>query len=289
MFDVYLYDGVELPTTGYYYVIASNGIFIHKDLGFFKTYVPVEQIPFLNEFSDSLKIQSNLPKMPAKFVIQIKEFFKRIAVERASEAIVLVYYNRETKEFMINVPQQEISHVSCRYEKGKALPPYYLIGTIHSHCDFNAYHSNIDTYDEQNFDGLHCTFGHNNKDNFTISASFVVNGHRFMINPLEVFEGIDIDDNQSYFITQKPESSWLEEIDVWQQSVLSDCRDQNIEEGDYVDWIGPLNSVNLRHHCGQGPFFVSSVDDQMLIIECEFGKARFSKKLFKKVNYDQKN
>lgn len=36
---------------------------------------------------------------------------------------------------------------------------YELIGTIHSHCDFAAFHSGVDDADEINFDGLHITIG----------------------------------------------------------------------------------------------------------------------------------
>ena len=68
---------------------------------------------------------------------------------------------------------------------------FLCVGTIHSHCDFGAFHSGTDIGDEEDFDGLHVTFGHNNLVEFSISATIVVNGNRLQVDPLEVLEGIE--------------------------------------------------------------------------------------------------
>lgn len=285
MFDVYLYKGDELPQEGNYYILAENGTFIHKDLGIFRAIVPVKSISFLESFTESPKIVSNLPLIPARYTFQIKEFFRKVVEKHSSEAIVLVYYNKETKEFLLDAPVQEVSHAACRYD-GRVYPSYSLIGTIHSHCDFGAFHSGVDDHDEQFKDGLHCTFGHNNREQFTISASFVVNGHRFAINPLEIFEGV-VSEGQFYRLSQEPDPSWFEKIDVWEGRVVSFTSCQEIQKGDYVNWASQLNGLMLQTHCGTGPFLVSSIDDQNVVIECEIGKARFSKKLLRKVSHGQ--
>ena len=68
---------------------------------------------------------------------------------------------------------------------------YLRVGTIHSHCDFGAFHSGTDINDEADFDGLHVTFGHNNRDIFTISASIVVNNIRKSVEPMDFIEGVE--------------------------------------------------------------------------------------------------
>ncbi len=53
-----------------------------------------------------------------------------------------------------------------------------LYGTIHSHCDFKAFHSAVDIADEENFEGLHITLGHVNAK-FDLSYHFVFDGIDF--------------------------------------------------------------------------------------------------------------
>jgi hypothetical protein len=66
-----------------------------------------------------------------------------------------------------------------------------MVGTIHSHCDFSAFHSGTDERDEATFDGLHLTFGNVNRENFSIAGSVVFCNSRSKVDPSTVCEGIE--------------------------------------------------------------------------------------------------
>ncbi len=66
---------------------------------------------------------------------------------------------------------------------------YVLYGTIHSHCDFSAFHSGIDDSDELNFDGLHITIGNVDAD-FSFSARYMINQVSFDVELESIIEGI---------------------------------------------------------------------------------------------------
>lgn len=68
---------------------------------------------------------------------------------------------------------------------------YMHVCSIHSHPDFNAYHSGVDDRDEFDWDGLHLTIGGVMKDDFEISASLTMQGTRFMLDPLDCVNGVD--------------------------------------------------------------------------------------------------
>ena len=78
MFPVYVYDeGVELPTEGTFYVVASNGIFFRKDMGLVKSFAPVNNIPSLEDLDADSWVDCSLPRIPARHVYKIKEFFRQ--------------------------------------------------------------------------------------------------------------------------------------------------------------------------------------------------------------------
>lgn len=64
-----------------------------------------------------------------------------------------------------------------------------IYGTIHSHCDFSAYHSGVDDNDEEQFDGLHITIG-KVKSGFDFSIRFMLSGCEFKIDNIIEFLGL---------------------------------------------------------------------------------------------------
>lgn len=128
-----------------------------------------------------------------------------------AEFCVMMMLHQENKEWvMLPVLQYEAGHGSVKYimpsispneettdsvlkavqnnEQAKAAQTriyneyvdlvqngYKLYGTIHSHCDFSAFHSGVDDADEKKFDGLHITIGHVKKDQaWSYSARYMV-------------------------------------------------------------------------------------------------------------------
>lgn len=236
-FPVYIYQkGMELPNEGIYFVVAGNGLWMHKDTGVCQCFVPVDNISCLDDLEAEIKVNVTLPKIPFKYVWMIKEFFRRVVEEHHSEAEINLYYNAVTQDFLIQVPKQVVSHSSVMYKRNESLPKGYIcVGTIHSHCDFSAFHSNTDISDEEDFDGLHVTFGHNNMAVFTISASVVVNGYRRVVDPCDVLEGIgkhpvipnffeQTNNAEQQRLSELPEIK--EEIDSWMMHVSKRGNDE---------------------------------------------------------------
>ena len=134
------------------------------------------------------EIENTWPKIPANIMRFTLDYFAAIFEDRRCEAAVLLYYNQESKKWAVLVPVQydcSLAAVSYAIPGGKEIPEitkdkemneqyqqtveeaeglenegYYLVGTIHSHCDFDAFHSGVDDKDEFQFDGLHITIGH---------------------------------------------------------------------------------------------------------------------------------
>lgn len=286
MFPCYFYEeGTELPDSGTYFVVAGNGNWLHKDTGIVKAFLPVEHISVLKDLDAKTWVSCDLPKLPAKFVCQIKCFFQMVTDRYRTEANVILYYNKQDQSYKIVVPQQRVTGVSVDYRReGSIHDPemadYLRVGTIHSHCDFGAFHSGTDRGDETDFDGLHCTFGDNHKENFTIVASVVVNGHRLSVDPTTVLEGVEL--VGSTYRLQSTEVD-MTEVQEWFQRVQAAWFFRpSVGKGDKVVWAGDLKTVPFRTVCGEGPFLVDSVGDGFYTIITNVGLARFSEKLFKK-------
>ena len=117
---------------------------------------------------------------------------------------------------MLLVPQQEVDvwgeyqtqyggkawqQIDLKYEVPPTPPAllergYKMVGTIHSHGNFSAYHSATDDFDEKDRNGLHITVGSINKakakqktgKGVSFSCSFMVSGKRHMLKTAEAME-----------------------------------------------------------------------------------------------------
>ena len=311
-FPVHLYQpGMELPKSGTYYLVAGNGVWLHKDTGIVKAFVPVKGVSPLEDLDADVFVECGLPKLPVRHVWRIKEFFRKVVQEYHAEAATNLYYRKSDQSFKIHIPQQQVSHGGVNYERVglthlENMQDYLRVGTIHSHCDFNAFHSGTDIGDENDFDGLHCTFGHNDKSEFSISASVVVNGVRRKVDPESVLEGIvPCEKQKSFFkkneddfftiedVDEETTKNWSEDLDLWMNQVSGHRRspissfwgqikEDGIAVGDQVEWAGDLKLVSFREMCGNGPFEVVSVDKKQLTVSTDIGLAQFDEKLFRK-------
>lgn len=188
MFPVYILDDkTELPKEGTFYVVARDGIYLSKDTGLIRAMVRVDGISILKELKT--KAELRLPKIPSIILAQTLLFFRRVYENYKAEAMVLLYYSKSKNEFMVNAPRQKVGGASVKYEpEGRyEKESYQLIGTIHSHCDFGAFHSGVDIGDEKNFDGIHITIGKVDQPYFTTVSTIVVNNNRF---PIEIEKAV---------------------------------------------------------------------------------------------------
>lgn len=184
-----LEKGVRLPTKGTYYVIAGNGIFLHKETGLIKALVKVESISFLRSLASSASL--NLPLINSEIIARSLLFFRSVHRQHNSEAVVLLHYNPESNLFKLVCPMQSVSAAHADYDSSERIDGYQLVGSIHAHNCFNAFHSDVDQYDEKNFDGIHITIGRLDQPHFNISCEIVVNNNRFTISPEDAIMGIE--------------------------------------------------------------------------------------------------
>lgn len=185
-----LEPGAELPEKGTFYVFAQNGIYLVKDTGLIRATVKVPSMAILDPLD--IKASLTMPKIPATIIAQALLFFRRVYERYKSEAAVLLYYSSKDNLYQLDVFDQTVTGASVDYAvEGKfGDTGYQLVGTIHSHCDFSAFHSGTDIHDEKNFDGIHITIGHVHQPYFTISCSAVVNNNRFLLKPEDSIIGV---------------------------------------------------------------------------------------------------
>lgn len=181
-------------------MVAGNGLFLHKDNGTVSGFVKVGQIGFLDDLKIDQSIRYKHPKIPADLVYKVWQFFKRVVAKYDAESCVVLFLDEETGKFYAVVPEQVVTKAGVRYIRPAIshFVPWTQIGTIHSHCDFDAFHSGTDVHDEATFDGLHVTFGHNDQAIISVSASIVLNGLRNKIDPLTVLDGLEHVDGEFF-------------------------------------------------------------------------------------------
>lgn len=196
LYPVYQFaEGTTLPSTGKYYVITSQGIYFRKETKVGSCFIKVDGIPWLQGAPDQT-VDLNLPKVPGLIIGQALMFFRKVYEKYDSESYVTLLYS-PTKGFQLWCPKQKVSHGSVNYDRTDQ-PPFaerqednwQMIGTIHSHCNFSAFHSGTDTHDESTFDGLHITLGHVNRDDFSMVSSVALNNQRQSIEPEGCCDGV---------------------------------------------------------------------------------------------------
>ncbi len=268
LLPIYVYEeGSELPDVGTYFVVAANGMFMHKDVGTVKALVrfDLEKVPLLQDFVPpkpksvpvyifdadcgdlpedeeyfvvakngvmrhtshqaakdfiranfgdipnlghlQTKVRFELPKIPVEIMWRCLLFFRRVWYVHHAEAAVILFYNKEKQEYFLHAPRQQVAGGGVDYGTlGRGVPDpaevryvsemrqkgFSRVGTIHSHCNFNAYHSPVDTGDEAEWpDGVHITIGHvDNAKAFSLMSSLVVNNNRFLVDPTSIINGL---------------------------------------------------------------------------------------------------
>lgn len=232
-YKVYQYEeGMQLPEKGKYYVITKDGIFFRKETKVASAFVKIDGgIPWLGSLDTDATL--NLPKIPGRIIGQALMFFRTVFKKLGSESYVTLLYS-ETKGFQLWCPKQEVSRGSVSYDRtdqpdfsDRKSEGWQMIGTIHSHCDFSAFHSGTDTGDEETFDGIHITLGHVNRDDFSMVSSIALNASRFTLDPEGCCDGIKRvtanDKSSKYMTWSKSEHFELdlsdEEMDLLEQDV----------------------------------------------------------------------
>lgn len=195
-YEIYLYeDDFEPPTTGTYYLITKSGVYLHRETKAGTALVKVNGIPWLKE--PTIEFSLKLPKIPASIIGQAITFFRKVFKEHRSESYVTLFYSEKLNQYQLWCPKQTVTYASVNYDrndqpsfKNRQDEDWQMCGTIHSHCDFSAYHSGTDIGDEDTFDGIHITLGHVNRAQFSMEVSISFNGNREKLEPENCCSGI---------------------------------------------------------------------------------------------------
>lgn len=195
----------ELPENGNYYVLTSEGLHIAKDSPLVKGIVPLGDENdnlrrSLAVFSKACKLR--LPKIPPLVLARAWAFFARVFDKHHSESEVMLLYNYERKLYDLWCPEQTVSFGGVNYKMSEQLQAmqqellqrgekWQWVGTIHSHCDFSAYHSGTDIDDEKDSDGIHITVGHVNQKACSLSACAVIGKKRWGLPIDNVVLGVE--------------------------------------------------------------------------------------------------
>lgn len=201
MFPVYLNSpGFKPPASGAYYLVSKNGIFFHTEAAHATQLVKVDAIPHLQEASQTPRV--NLPKLPGTILAQALFFFRKVYETHNSESYVTLLYSKKLQQFKLWCPTQTVSYSSVEYDRtdtvpasdrnylGNDGPGYQMVGTIHSHCNFSAFHSGTDEFDESTFDGLHITLGHVDSNDFSMVSTISFSDKRTSYIPTDLVDGV---------------------------------------------------------------------------------------------------
>jgi len=185
MFPVTVLDGHQsVPDENIVYLVGQGGFYLRKKVGLIEATVPVPEIFDYEPVQPVAKL--GIPRIPADMLVMAYRFFRQVFAMYGAESMLMIHYSEETGSFLLLCPEQMVSAKRINYTASDRVEGYQLIGTIHNHCEGSAYHSSTDFSDECDFDGLHITLGHVNQPYFSLSASLVVNGSRFLFDPLDV-------------------------------------------------------------------------------------------------------
>lgn len=191
MFPVFVNDGSqEMPDDDIMYIVCKEGIYLKKKLGIMESITPVKEVSILN--SVEMTATMHIKPIPGTQFAPVMDFFSKIYKEHRAEGIVLLFYNEEKNVYKIVPPAQEVSGAGVDYTRAMTVEGYVMVGDIHSHANFSAFHSGTDDADEKSFDGLHITIGNNGSTDVSISASIVSNGQRFIVQPEDYINGITL-------------------------------------------------------------------------------------------------
>lgn len=194
-----------------YYVVDSEGFYIHKNTRLGRVLVSIDDPPsHLPKYAYNGHLWPAIPKIPASLLGQAWSFFREALSTLHSEAAVLLLLD-DKNEYSIFVPKQIVDHTSVNYKFTPDEIPEdkALVGTIHSHCDFSAFHSGTDETDAGKHDGVHLTLG--KVDTNTPEADVMVSFNGVMWK--KQYTMVDVAETETFdLVAHNPE--WLERLTV---------------------------------------------------------------------------
>jgi PRTRC genetic system protein A len=181
--DVVIANAEELDAEDViYYAAAKQGWLLNMPTLFGVAQIVIKESPeILPKVTERFVL--NGKKIPMHMLTQFHDLARKNFDRIKSECSAYLTYNPDTDDWKLFIPEQHVSHTSVnhRLEAGAIKHGYQAIGTIHSHCDFNAFHSGTDKHDMGKMPGLHITIGHVNTDHPDFDFALSVHDSAFTI------------------------------------------------------------------------------------------------------------
>lgn len=195
LMEVIVHNGEDLPFPELpYYALAQEGLFLHRNTAIGTVLVPEKKLPYtvgsVGEFKKGAFTWSGA-KIPGVIIAQATAFFRRVYDAHKTEAEVLITKHNTTGEYRLFIPYQRVNGAAVKsvYEPNHIDPNYIVVGTLHSHCHFSAFHSGTDSADASDMDGVHFTIGMLQNNPPQIVAMVVMNKVEFHFpDPTEIAE-----------------------------------------------------------------------------------------------------
>lgn len=175
------------PVNGPYFIALKDGYHMVKATHWGKVMVPVKEIPSLPEYKAASILWYPEQRLPQDLIAQVWGFFLQVFKDIGTEA--MIYLTHKDGQYRVFVPPQRVTKVAVKADfKAEHLGDWQVVGTIHSHCDFNAYHSGTDNHDADGMDGLHITIGNVNSYVPSVALMISVNKIKWNMKPEDIIE-----------------------------------------------------------------------------------------------------
>jgi hypothetical protein len=240
-FPVHSVDNFDLDkvSNGVHYVIDSEGWKKVVKNPFFTAIVdeqPDEDLVLETE------CYSDFELIPRSLLDKICAFFQQVFAQHKSEACAFLLYDNG---WDVEIPNQSVSYGSVKYDSPQSPN---VVGTIHSHCDFEDFFSGTDDNDDFKFDGLHITVG--NIDSVpTFSCSITCSGNRFEFPTNDIIETP---------VTQFPEG-WLNKVTKFAPQPTRVLSPPNAKNSKRASW--PPHNLPLDQYEESDDYFNAFLED----------------------------
>lgn len=188
-----LYAAGNLPDSpeNLSYVVAKNGAFVIKETNMFRACARIEEIPERVFPEQKSHCTIKFPKLPYSIIGQSLAFFRQVFKDHAGEAMLLLTYDQEKGWGLLPPTTQDVTGGTVSYEI-EGIPDAPVAGTIHSHCNMDAFFSGTDDQDDLGgSEGVHIVLGKIDSDCPEIVMGCVVGKERFAMDPREWIEDMN--------------------------------------------------------------------------------------------------
>jgi hypothetical protein len=167
---------------GIFWIAAKNGYYLHRPSILGNAIIPNTPATLTDFPHKTGYLDYTFPRLPDWIINQAIHFFTRTYDRLGTEAEVLISYNPNAEpNLRLFVPPQRVTSASVHsaFDPSHLGRGWQLLGSIHSHCNFSAFHSGTDHADASDFEGIHITIGNLKAPRPSFAAMVTAGGVRW--------------------------------------------------------------------------------------------------------------